>query len=31
VAVEMAQGGAHVAPVVHRPRELHSSPPRLVS
>jgi hypothetical protein len=30
VAVEMAQCGAHVAPVVNRSRELHSSPPRLV-
>ncbi len=30
VAVEMAQCGAHVASVVHRSRELHSSPPRLV-
>lgn len=30
VAVEMAQCGAHVAPVVDRSRELHGSPPRLV-
>jgi hypothetical protein len=31
MAVEMAQRGAHVAPVVNRSSELHSSPPRLVS
>ena len=29
MAVEMAQCGADVAPVVNRSRELHSSPPRL--
>jgi hypothetical protein len=30
VAVEMAQCGANVAPVVNRSRELRRSPPRLV-
>jgi hypothetical protein len=30
VAVEMAQCGAHVAPVVNRSRELHCGPPRIV-
>ena len=30
VAVEMAQCGAHVAPVVDRSRELHRTPPWLV-
>jgi hypothetical protein len=30
VAIEMAQRGAHVAPLVNRSGELHSTPPRLV-
>jgi hypothetical protein len=30
VAIQMPQCGTHVAPAVHRPRELRSGPPRLV-